>query len=246
MTIKNEKQIQTMHEGGKILAIIIRNLKEFSQVGVTSQEIDLKAQKLMRKYRVISAFKNFNSYPAHICISINDEVVHGLPTKRKIKTSDIVSIDAGIIYKSYCTDSAITFGVRKITKNAQKLIKVTSNSLSRAIDLIKPGVHLGTIQAKIQKEIENGGLGLVKSLTGHGIGKNLQEEPQIPNHGQVNTGLILKPGMTFCLEPMVTLGSGKIKLKSDGWTIVSEDHTLAAHFEHTIAVTQTGYKILTK
>ena len=246
MTIKNKNQIKLMKESGRILAAIIKKLTKFAKPGISTLEIDLKAQELMKKHHVISAFKNFNGYPANTCISINEEVVHGLPSQKKIKNGDIVSIDCGVKYKGFCSDSATTFSIGQCSDEIKKLIMTTKNSLNQAISLIKPGERLGTIQAAIQKEIEKNGLGLVRELTGHGIGKNLQEKPQIPNYGYKNTGIILKPGMTFCLEPMVTMGSGKVKLKNNGWTIVSEDNTLAAHFEHTIAVTQTGHEILTK
>lgn len=246
MLIKNENQIKYMRISGHILSKIIKELVKYTKVGITTQQIDLKAQELMKKYKVISAFKNFNGYPAVTCISINEEIVHGLPSNKVIKDGDVVSIDCGVKYKGYCSDSAITFTIGEVSDKIKKLVKVTRKSLDESIKLIRPGIKIGDIQARIQSEIENNNLGLVRELTGHGIGKFLQEEPQIPNYGRLNTGITLKPGMTFCLEPMVTLGNGKIKIKNDGWTITSQDNTIAAHFEHTINVTKNGYEILTK
>lgn len=246
MLIKNNHQIKLMQTSGHILSLILKELVKYTQAGITTNQIDLKAQELIKKHNVTSAFKNFNGYPAVTCISINNEIVHGLPSDRVIKNGDIVSIDCGVKYKGYCSDSAITFAIGNIPDKIKKLIRVTKRSLDESIKLIKPGIRLGDIQARIQLEIENNNLGLVKELTGHGIGTNLQEEPQIPNYGKSNTGIVLKPGMTFCLEPMVTLGNGNIRLKNDGWTIISDDNSLAAHFEHTIAVTKNGHQILTK
>lgn len=246
MIPKNEKELKIMGHGGRILANILNSLKKYTKPGLTTNDIETKAIVLLTKYKVKSPFKNYNGYPANTCISINEEIVHGIPGNRKINEGDIVSIDCGVRYKGYCTDSAITFPVGHISNEKKRLIKITRKSLNEAIKIIKPGTHLGTIQSKIQEIILDNNMGLVKDLTGHGIGRNLQEEPQIPNYGQKNSGIILKEGMTFCLEPMVTLGSGNIILKNDGWTIVSKDNTSAAHFEHTIAVTKHGYKILTK
>lgn len=246
MTIKNNQEIEIMREGGKILAKIINSLIKQVKPGIKTQDLDILALNLMTKYKTKSAFKDFNGYPANICISINEEIVHGLPSPREIIKHDVVSIDCGIKYKGFCLDAATTITAGKTSKKITKLINITEKSLKNAIKLIKPGIKLGTIQAEIEKYIKTYHFGLVTELTGHGIGKNLQEEPAIPNYGKPNTGLTLKPRMTFCLEPMVTLGNGQIKLKNDGWTIISSDNTCAAHFEHTILVTADGYEILTK
>lgn len=246
MTLKDKEKIKIMSYAGKILSSILNDLKSYTKPGIKTIELEQIAEKKLNKYKVISPFKNYNNYPANTCISINEEIVHGIPSEKIIKKNDLVSIDCGVKYKGYCTDSAISFGVDKIKTSEKKLLDITKKSLIDPIKHIRPGQKLGTIQDKIQNIIEKNNLGLVKELTGHGIGKKLQEDPQIPNYGQKNTGITLTPGMTFCIEPMVTLGSGEIILKSDGWTIISKDHTRSAHFEHTIAVTDTGYKILTK
>ena len=247
MNLADENKIKSMARGGKILAQILQSLKNITAPGVSTFDLEEYAIKLLAKYNVKSAFLHFHGYNYTTCISINDEIVHGLPdTNKIIKDGDLVSIDCGVKYNGYCTDAAISFSVGKPQKNINKLLSITKQSLDEAIKLIKPGEYLGTIQAKIAEIIRKNNLGLVMDLTGHGIGRDLQEEPQIPNYGTKNTGLILKPGMTFCLEPMVTLGSKDIKLSKDGWTIRTLDHSIACHFEHTIAVTDDGCKVLTK
>lgn len=246
MNQQDKTKIISMRHGGKILAQILQKLKTFTDIGKTTDEIEQYSKTLLKKFNVKSAFLGFHGYKYNTCISINDEVVHGLPGKRIIKDKDIVSIDTGILYNNYNTDSAITFKIGKVETIIQKLIDTTEKSLTSAIKLIKPNEHIGTIQAKIQNTILENGFHLVKNLTGHGIGKKLQEDPIIENYGKANTGFILKPGMTFCLEPMATIGNGKIKIDNDNWTIRTIDAKYSAHFEHTIAVTDNGYEILTK
>jgi len=246
MKIKNDAEIKIMKEGGLILAKILKNLKNYIKPGMITMDIEKRANGLLQKYHVKSAFKGFNSYPFSTCISINEEIVHGLPSGKLIKEGDIVGIDFGVRHKGYNTDSAFTIGIGKINQKNQKLIDITKKSLDNAIQKIKPGVHLGDIQAVIQKTIVDNKLVLVKNLTGHGIGKNLQEEPIIENFGQAGEGIILAPGMVFCLEPMATFGNGKISVSPDGWTIVTSDATLSAHFEHTIVVTKKNCEVLTK
>lgn len=246
INIKTASQIKIMIEGGKILAEIINNLTKRTKVGVNTLEIDCLAEKLISQKKAKPSFKGYRGYKYSTCISINNEIVHGIPGRHTVANGDIISIDCGIYYKGLHTDSAVTFGINEIPEKTKKIIEVTKDSLYEAIKLIKPGVKLGTIQAKIQEIAENSNYGIVKDLSGHGIGKNLQEDPQIPNLGKVNTGLILKPGMTFCLEPMFALGSGEIKVLSDGWTVSTLDNSLSAHFEHTIGVINNGYIILTQ
>jgi methionyl aminopeptidase len=242
----DQKKIKSMRIGGKILSNIIKELVSYIKPGINVLDIENKSEILIKKYKVLAAFKNFHGYPANTCISINEQIVHAIPRNRIVKSGDILSLDFGIRYDNYCTDSAITIPVGKVSKQAQKLIKTTKQALYAGIKAIKPGIKMGTIQSKIQNIITQNNLGLITELTGHGIGRQLQEYPQIPNYGEPNTGLTLYPGMTFCLEPMTTLGNGQIKIAQDGWTIQSKDNTLSAHFEHTIAVTQNGYQILTE
>jgi len=246
MNYKDKIKIDSMRIGGKILAQILDELKNYSTIGKSTNDIENYSLELLKKFKVKSAFRGFHDYKYNTCISINDEVVHGLPSKKIIKNKDIISIDMGVLYNSYNTDSAITFKIGNINKKIEKLINITKKSLDDAILLIKPNEHIGTIQAKIQNTIEENGFHLIKNLTGHGIGKLLQENPIIENYGVINSGFILKPGMTFCLEPMATIGNGNIKVDKDNWTIRTCDKNYSAHFEHTIAVTDTGYEILTK
>lgn len=244
--IKSQKEIGNMKEGGKILAEILASLKNFSREGINTSEIDSLAEKLMKKYKVIASFKNFRGYKYATCLSVNEEVVHGIPGRHILKRGDIFSIDAGVYHKGLHTDSAITFAIDKASTSGTKLLEVAYKSLMESAKLIAPGIKLGTIQASIQKIIEDSGYRVIKDLSGHGIGKKLQEEPQIPNYGKLDSGIVLKEGMTFCLEPMVSTGSSHIKVDSDGWTVSTLDNALSAHFEHTIAVTDIGYEILTK
>lgn len=247
MLIKTPSQIEKMSYAGKLLAKLLNELKNYTYSGMDAYELEKKTILFLDKYHVTSPFLNFSEYPYNICVSINEEIVHGFPSKGKIiKEGDIVSIDAGIKYKGYCTDSAISFFIGKPSGQIKKLLDVTEKSLELAIAAIRPGVKLGYIQSIVGNHIINANLGLIKDLTGHGIGKTLQEPPQIPNYGNPNKGLVLQPGMTFCIEPMVNCGDGKIAIMEDGWTIVSSDESLAAHFEHTILVTQKGAKVLTK
>lgn len=246
MEIKNASQIKKMAKAGKILAFMLHDLKKNTHAGMSAYDLELQAIKILSKHNVTSPFLHFSGYPYNICVSVNEEIVHGFPSKGKIfKDGDVVSIDAGVKYQGYCTDAAITFILGKGTPEAKRLLDVTEKSLVNGIKAIKPGVRLGYVQSVIGETIVNARLGLITDLTGHGIGKNLQEDPQIPNYGNPNKGLILAPGMTFCLEPMVNCGNGKIALLDDEWTIVSKDNTLAAHFEHTIVVTKNGAKVLT-
>lgn len=244
--IKSSKEIEYMQEGGKILAQIMERLKYFSKPGINTLEIDNLAETLMKRFNVLPSFKNFRGYKYASCLSVNEEVVHGIPGRHTLKDGDIFTIDLGVYHKGLHTDSAKTFAIGKISNKAKKLIKITSESLNQTIKLIKPGVKLGTLSANIAKIIKENGFGVIKELSGHGIGKNLQEEPRVLNYAKTNTGLVLKPGMTFCLEPMVAIGHGNIKTLDDGWTISSIDNSLTAHFEHTVAVTKNKYLILTK
>lgn len=243
--IKNACQIEVMKKGGKIAALVLDNLAKNIRAGVTTAELDKIAKKLILKNGARCSFKGFGGYPACTCISVNNEVVHGIPSNKKLKNGDIVGVDVGIYLDGFHTDTAATFACGKISAPDQKLLKITKNSLTKAIKAIKPGVHLGDISSVIQKEIEKAGFGVVRDLTGHGVGAQLQEPPAIPNFGKAGVGAILKEGMTLAIEPMVTEGDWRIKIKDDGWTVVTADAKNAAHFEHSVAVTKTGAEVLT-
>lgn len=246
ISLKNQAEIDIMKKGGQIAANILNDLANFVKPGLQTVELDRLAVNLIAQNKVKASFKNFHGYPASICVSINSEVVHGIPCDRVIKDGDLVKIDLGILYKGFHTDTAVTVGAGKISEEAEKLMKVTKNALQKGIEAVKPDIHLGVIQNIIQKEIESNGFGVVRDLVGHGIGKELQESPSIPNYGSENEGPILKGGMTLAIEPMVTIGSYEVKTLEDGWTVATADKSLSAHFEHTIVITKNGAEVLTK
>lgn len=244
--IKSEAEIAIMRKAGLIAASILKELKKAIRPGITTKELDELAEKLILANNAKPSFKNFNGYPTATCISINDEIVHGIPSSRKLKKGDLVGIDIGVYFQGYHADTAITVGVGKVSSTAKKLIKISKLALQRGIKETKAGWHLGDVQNVIQETIEKAGFSVIRDLSGHGIGRELQEAPPIPNFGQKNKGLILKKGMTLAIEPMLSAKDYHIKILADGWTIVTADHSLSAHFEHTIAITKKGASILTK
>lgn len=235
-----------MSNGGKILAKIIKELKKKVKPGVTTKELDRVAEALILEYGGKPNFKGYNSFPAALCTSVNEVVVHSVPSKYKLKEGDILSLDLGLIYKGFNVDMAITFPVGEVSSEARRLIRTTKKALKRGIKKIKPSNTFGDIGNTIQRHIEGQGFGVVRSLCGHGIGKGLHEDPQIPNYGKRKTGLKIKEGMVFCIEPMVTIGDWKIEKAKDGYGFQTADGSLSAHFEHTIAVTKTGSRVLTE
>ena len=247
VNIKTQDEIEKMRQGGRIAARVLDEVSYAAKPGVTTLELNDLAEEIIRKAGAKPSFKGFNHYPAALCVSINDEVVHGIPLdSRQIKEGDIVGLDMGVYYQGYHTDTAITIGVGEISEKARKLINVTKQSLANGLAKIKDGAYLGDVQFAIQKTIESAGFGVIKDLTGHGVGRELHEDPAIPNYGQKGKGLLLKEGMTLAIEPMVAAGDWHIGMCSDGWTMVTADSSLSAHFEHTIVVTKNGCEILTK
>lgn len=243
--LKTREEIEIMVEGGQKLAAIIDAVKEAVKPGITTQALDELAAQLIEESGGQSSFKGFHDYPAVSCLSVNDEVVHGLPGARILKEGDLIGIDIGLRYKGYCTDSAVTVPVGKISQEASELLAVTNQSLDEALAILKPGILLGDIGSVIQQSVESHDFGVVRDLTGHGIGRNPHEEPAVPNFGKPGTGLKLQAGMVLAIEPMVTAGRPTIEQLDDGWTIVTRDHSLAAHVEHTIAIAEDGYRVLT-
>ena len=243
--IKSPQEIAIMREGGKILAKILKKVEKEAKPGVTTKELDEYAEKLALKYGSRPSFKGYNNYPSALCVSVNEEVVHGIPSGRKLKEGDIVGLDMGIYYKGLCTDSAVTVGIGKISSKAERLIKVTEQALKYGIDVVKPEAHIGDIGFAIQSYVESQGFSVVRDLVGHGVGKNVHEAPQIPHFGRKGSGLKLKEGMTIAIEPMVNAGKYYVHQAKDGWTFVTSDGSLSAHFEHTMAVTKNGCEILT-
>lgn len=245
ITIKSEREISLMREAGKILAEVHEQLGEIIAPGITTLDIDRKGEELIRKAGCIPSFLNYEGYPASICVSVNDEVVHGIPKKsRRIKEGDIVSLDAGVIYQGYHSDAARTHAVGKISKEDAHLIEVTKQSFFEGIKMAVAGNHLHDISAAIQKYVEGFGYTIVRDLVGHGIGKNLHEEPQIPNFKPIGRGPKLRPGMTLAIEPMVNAGDWEVWFLEDDWTVVTRDGSNSAHYENTVLITEGEPEIL--
>jgi len=262
--IKTEQEIKIMQEGGWLLAKILQALAEKVRPGVTTSELDKVAQDLVFACGAKPAFLGYQDFPATLCTSINEQVVHGVPLARRLEEGDIIGLDLGILYpfgkcshcamgatcnpenKPFFTDAAITVAVGDISGEAEKLIKVAKTALGAAVEKIKPGAHLGDVSSTIQKYVESEGFSVIRQLVGHGIGEKLHEEPEIPNFGEPGEGPILKEGMTLAIEPMIAAGNYKIKLGQDGFAYETVDKSLAAHFEHTLAVTKEGCQVLTQ
>lgn len=245
VTIKSPREIELMREAGKILARTHDELAEFVKPGISTWDIDQKGEEIIRSFGCIPSFKNYNGYPASICVSVNDEVVHGIPRREHyLQDGDIVSLDAGVIYKGYHSDAARTHGVGEISGEAKKLIEVTKQSFFEGIKLAKPGNHLNDISFAIQNYVENFGFGVVRDLVGHGIGSHLHEDPEVPNFARRRKGIRLQPGMTLAVEPMINAGKYDVVWLDDDWTVVTKDGSLSAHYENTILITEDGPEIL--
>jgi len=247
--VKNPAEIEIMQEAGRINATVHATVREFLKPGVTTAELNAAAEEVLRSHNAVSPFKNYPGpypYPASITVCINEELVHGIPTKkRKLKEGDIVSIDCGTIFGGFVADSAFSAGVGKLSSVAQKLLDVTEGALAAGIDKMRPGNRTGDVSAAIQKYVESRGFYVTREYTGHGVGRQMHEGPQVPNYGTAGRGLLLRPGVTIALEPMVLIGTAKTKVLADQWTVVSADKSLTAHFEHSIAVTEGEPLILT-
>jgi methionyl aminopeptidase len=239
-------KLEAMRHGGKILAQILSDLKDSTKPGTTKKELDDLSKRLCLKYGVKPSFLNYGGFPGALCVSVNHELVHGLPDESVITEGDLVSLDFGVNYKGYHTDSALTFAVSEVPVKAKELMRVAEDSLYVGIDQAKVGNHVGDIGAAIQKYVEDRGFGIVRSLVGHGIGKDVHEEPMVPNFGEKGQGPILKEGMTIAIEPMITAGHFEVVQSKDGWTFETKDESLCAHFEHTIYISSDGPEILTK
>ena len=235
-----------MREAGRIVAEVLELMRVSVEPGVTTAELDALAYDVIVKAKAIPSFKGYRGYPASICASVNEEIVHGIPGDRVLNEGDIISIDVGTIYRGFQGDAAITLGVGEITPEAQRLLQVTQQALEIGIERAQAGNHLGDISWAIQNYVENSGMSVVREYTGHGIGRKMHEDPQVFNFGEAGEGLLLRSGMTIALEPMVNLGDWRTKVLEDGWTVVTMDGKLSAHFEHTIAVLDGEAQILTQ
>ncbi len=257
ISIKTEQEIKTMHEGGKILAEILKKLSEAVRPGMTTNYLDELARELVLLYGAKPSCLGYNGYPAALCTSVNDEIVHAVPSGRVLKEGDLLKLDMGVLHKGFHTDSALTLLVSQndkvihkttsqvVYQQAQKLINVTREALNIGISKAKIGHTLGDIGSAVQKYVEQNGFNVVRDLVGHGIGRNLHEPPQIPNYGEVGKGEKIKAGMVIAIEPMVVIGDWRIKNGKDGFGFITKDGGLAAHFEHTVAIVENGPVILT-
>ncbi len=245
ITIKSEREIKLLRKAGKIVYDTHQYLKPFIKEGITTKELDRLAEDFIRSQDATPSFKGYDGFPATICASINDEVVHGIPSDRKLENGDIISVDIGACYKGYHGDSAWTYTVGEVSKDIEQLLTDTEKSLFVGLSQVKPGNRIGDIGHAIETYAHEHGLGVVLELCGHGVGTSVHEDPDVPNYGTPNTGVRLKPGMVIAIEPMLTLGSPDILLLDDDWTVITEDGSPSAHFEHTVVVTEDGYKILT-
>ena len=243
--IKSEREIELLEKAGHIVYLTHQYLKPYIKEGITTKELDTLAEKFILSQGATPSFKGYNGFPGSICASINNQVVHGIPGKTKLKKGDIISIDIGACYKGYHGDSAWSYPVGDINDDKKFLLEHTKKSLYIGLKQVKPGNRIGDIGYAIQEYAESHHLGVVKELVGHGVGSNLHEEPDVPNYGKAGTGPILKEGMVIAIEPMLNLGSPDIYMLEDGWTIETDDYSPSAHFEHTVVVTKDGYKILT-
>lgn len=246
MRPKTVEEIQHMRIAGGRLAQVLDVLKNSITSGMTTQDLDDIAREELKKLGGNAPFLGYQGFPATLCVSVNEEVVHGIPGKRVIQDGDIVGLDYGVEYKGMITDSAITVTVGQVDAEAQRLIDTTKKSMMAGIAAVKAGAHVGDISAAVEAVLRQAKLGIVEDLAGHGVGDSLHEEPWIPNFGKAGKGPELKAGMTICIEPMATLGNKKVRIANDGWTVFIKDSSLAAHFEHTVLVTEKGHEILTQ
>ena len=246
ITIKSEREIELMREAGRLLARTHEELAKALHAGMTTKEVDRICEEIIRSYGCVPSFLNYNGFPASVCVSVNDEVVHGIPSSaRVIHEGDIVSLDTGLIYKGYQSDAARTYGIGEITAEAQKLIDVTKQSFFEGIKFAKAGHHLHEISKAINDYTDQFGYGVVRDLVGHGIGEHLHEDPQIPNFRQRRRGIKLMPGMTLAIEPMINAGTWEVSWLDDDWTVVTDDGSLSAHYENTVLITDGEPEILT-
>ncbi|CAH2716626.1 Methionine aminopeptidase 1 [Neobacillus rhizosphaerae] len=243
---KTPEQLEIMREAGRIVALTHQELKKHLTPGITTKELDLLAEEFILAQNAIPSFKGYNGFRGSICTSVNEVLVHGIPGSRVLNEGDVISIDIGAQFNGYHGDSAWTYAIGKIDEHSQRLLDVTEESLYQGLNEAKPGERLSNISHAIQKYVEANGFSVVREYVGHGVGQDLHEDPNIPHFGPPNKGPQLKPGMVLAIEPMVNAGSRYVKTLADDWTVVTVDGKRSAHFEHTIAITETGFEILTK
>jgi len=244
--LKSPQEIAKMEVANRIVAEILEGVKEKIQPGIETRELDEAAEEMCRRHKVQPAFKGYRGYPRSICVSVNEEVVHGIPGPRRLKAGDLVSLDFGVKYDGYYGDAALTVPVGEVDSGARALITVTEKSLYAGIAMVKAGHRLSDISHAVQTVVEGAGFGVIREFVGHGIGRSLHEDPQIPNFGPPGRGPTLQVGMTLAIEPMTSMGSWQVRVLQDGWTAVTQDGSRAAHFEHSVALTENGVLILSR
>ena len=245
ITIKSEREIELMKKAGYLVSLMHQFIKPYIKEGITTRELDRLCEEFIVKKDGVPSCKGYEGFPATLCTSINDEVVHGIPSDRVLKNGDIITIDVVIGYKGYQGDAAWTYAVGEIDDDKKYLMEHTEQSLYEGLKMVKPGNRIGDISHAVEEYANSHHLGVVHELCGHGIGKDMHEDPEVPNYGIPNTGPRLKPGMVICIEPMLTFGNRYVKLLEDDWTVITADGSPAAHYEHTVLVTEDGYEILT-
>lgn len=244
--IKSQEEVEKIARACKIVAQILRDLRDLIEPGIATKDIERFVDKTIAEKGAVAAFRGYRNYPSSVCTSVNDQVVHGIPSNLRLKEGDILSVDLGIYLDGFYGDGAISIPVGKISSSAQRLLRITEEALYIGIEKAKPGNRVSDISSAIQRYVESHGYSVVRTFVGHGIGRSLHEEPQVPNYGSPGQGPRLKEGMTLAIEPMVNEGTHEVRILEDGWTAVTADGKLSAHFEHTIAITKNGARILTK
>ncbi len=243
--LKSESELELMHRANVLVHRALESVRRAARPGVTTAELDELAEQLIVEGGGRPAFKGYRGFPATLCTSVNDEIVHGIPSSKvRLREGDILSVDCGAVVGGYYGDAAITVAVGGISKEALRLVEITRQCLEDAVEQVRPGNRLGDVGAAVQRRAEAAGFGVVREFVGHGIGRSLHEDPQVPNFGRPGTGLQLKPGLVLAIEPMITAGSWRVRIDEDGWTARTEDGTLAAHFEYSVAVTEDGPRVL--
>ncbi|MEO8504451.1 MAG: type I methionyl aminopeptidase [Acidobacteriota bacterium] len=244
MVLKTAGELEMMDEANRIVHRVLDGVADMIRPGVTTRELDVWAEREIRAAGAVPAFLNYRGYPATLCTSVNDVIVHGIPGETSLSEGDIVGVDCGVVYNGYYGDAARTFAIGKVGDQAQRLLDVTRDALQLAIAQVRPGGRLSDIGSAVQQHVEKHGFSVVREFVGHGIGTSLHEEPQVPNFGEAGRGVKLKPGMVLAIEPMVNVGSPGVRFDSDGWTARTEDGSLSAHFEFSVAVTPEGHRVL--
>jgi len=244
ITFKSAAELEAMRQSSRVVATVLSELEPLIRPGLRTRDLDLYAEKRTRELGALPAFKGYRGYPASVCISVNEEIIHGIPSGRILQEGDIVSLDFGVLFEGFYSDSALTAPVGRTSPEAEKLMAVAERSFFKGLEQMREGQRLSDISAAIQQAVESEGFSVIRQFVGHGIGRALHEEPQVPNFGAPGRGPKIRPGMTLAIEPMIAAGSPDVEIREDGWTAVTRDRRLAAHYEHTVAMTENGPEIL--